>query len=92
MGGSGVLGLCSVQDTGMDSFEYRRENTHRRTPPRPVSPSCTVFVSNVSGIACLYVSTYVCMYVRMYTYFTYVCVVLMYVSVYGQGICAHSVV
>lgn len=69
----------------MDSFEYRRESTHRRTPPRPVSPSCTVFVSNVSGIACLYVSTYVCMYVRMYTYFTYVSVCCPQECVYMVG-------
>ena len=80
-----MFGLYPAQDTGVESFEYRREIPHRRSPLRPTSPSCNVFVSNVSGagsICALCTYLYVCTYVHMYIQYTYV---------YGYGLCVELV-
>lgn len=76
---SGVFGLYPAQDSGVESFEYRREVPHRRSPPRPTSPSCNVFVSNVSGAGSI---GQLC---------TCMCVHSVHEYVYGSGLCIELV-
>ena len=88
-----MFGLYPAQDTGVDSFEYRREIPHRRSPLRPTSPSCNVFVSNVSGawsICQLCTYLYVCTYVCTHTHSVHECT---YVYVSGfcvELLCVHA--